>query len=170
MQKRQTQRWLNGKQLMQWSAVVVLAVTSSCAARKLPGSDIDDTTDTRAVIDVVNAYRQAVESRNTQALVELADESFRDDGGSATPDDDLDYKSLFTALPARFQKLQDVKLDVTVRRIEFDDDVKKARVTYSYQLSFRIPEYTGRTQNETDIKQMTLKRVADKQWKIVSGI
>ncbi len=145
-------------------------VLSGCLHNKLAGTDIDDTSDTRAVLDVVNQYRAAVEHRNAQGIIDLADESFRDDGGSVNPDDDLDYKSLFTALPARLQKLADVKLDLTVRRIEFDDDTKKARVTYSYQLTFKVPEYTARTQTENDIKQMTLKRVGENAWKITSGI
>ncbi len=158
------------RQLILGLGVVGLVLASGCGARKLPGSDIDDTTDTRAVIDLVNGYRHAVEGRDSPALIAMIDETFRDDGGSTNPDDDLDFKSLGTALPARFARLSDVKLELTVRRIEFDDDVTRARVTYSYQLSFRLPEFTARTQSETDIKQMTLKRVGDKQWKITSGI
>lgn len=153
-----------------WVLLAALALAASgCGARKIPGTEIDDTTDTRAVLDVVNAYRQAVEQRNAQALLALADESFRDDGGSANPEDDLDYRALGTTLPARLDKIRDIRLDVTVRRIEFDDDAMRARVTYSYQLSFKMPEYTGRSQTETDIKQMTLRRV-EKGWKITSGI
>ncbi len=143
---------------------------SGCMPHKLAGTDIDDTSETRAVLDVVNLYRAAVERRNAQEVINLTDESFRDDGGSVNPDDDLDYKSLFTVLPGRLLKLRDVKLDLTVRRIEFDDDTKKARVTYSYQLTFKIPEYSNRTQTENDIKQMTLKRVGENAWKITSGI
>ena len=151
--------------------LLALAATagSGCAPRKIPGTEIDDTTDTRAVLDVVNAYRVAVEQRSAQAILELADESFRDDGGSANPEDDLDYRALGTTLAARLEKVRDVRLDVTVRKIEFDDDSRRARVTYSYQLSFKMPEYTGRAQTETDIKQMTLRRV-EKGWKITSGI
>jgi hypothetical protein len=151
------------------AVVAVALVAPGCTPKKLPGTEIDDTSDTRAVIDVVNAYRQAVEKRNSDAIIALADPSFRDDGGSANPEDDLDYKSLFTLLPARLEKIRDVRLDVTVRKIEFDEDALKARVTYSYQLSFKMPDYTNRAQTEGDIKQMTLKRV-ESGWKITSGI
>lgn len=143
---------------------------TGCGLHKIPGTDIDDTSETRAILDVVGKYRNAVESRNTQALIELADESFRDDGGSASPDDDLDYKTLFSALPARFQRWNDVRLDLSVRRIELNPEATAARVTYSYTMSFRMPSLTQRTQSETDIKQMLLKRSGDKDWKIVSGI
>ena len=152
-----------------WVLLAALVLATGCTGRKLPGTEIDDTTDTRAVLDVVNAYRVAVEQRNASAILELADESFRDDGGSANPEDDLDYKSLGTALPGRLEKVKEIRLDLTVRRIEFDDEALKARVTYSYQLSFKMPEYTGRASTETDIKQMTLRRV-EKGWKITSGI
>ena len=150
-------------------AVAALAL-SACAARKIPGTDIDDTSETRAVLDVVNKYRQAVESKNAQAIIDLAHESFKDDGGSSSPEDDLDYKSLFTELPGRFQKVDDVRLDVNVRRIEFDADQKAARVTYTYTMSFKMPSLTSKPQTESDIKQMTLTRVGEKDWRITSGI
>ena len=150
-------------------ALLALALTG-CAPRKIPGTDLDDTSDTRAVIDVLQKYRQAVEAKNTQALLQLTDESFRDDGGSSAPEDDLDYKSLPGKLAARMAKVSELKLDVTVKRIEFDTDEKVARVTYSYQLSFKMPDYSSRTQSENDIKQMLLKRVGDQEWKITSGI
>ncbi|MFT3709541.1 MAG: DUF4440 domain-containing protein [Archangium sp.] len=149
-------------------SLVVLG--SACAPRKIPGTDLDDTDDTRAVLDVLQKYRAAVEKKDTDTIVKLADESFRDDGGSANPDDDLDFASLGPKLSARLAKIANVKLDVTVRRIEFDDDSKVARVTYSYQISFNMPDYTQRTQSENDIKQMLLKRVGEQDWKIMSGI
>jgi hypothetical protein len=150
-------------------AVLVLAL-SGCSPKKIPGTDLDDTSETRAVIDVLQKYRLAVEGKNAQAVLQLTDPSFRDDGGSSSPDDDLDYATLPARLAQRMAKVSDLKLDVTVRRIEFDGDEKVARVTYSYQLSFKMPEYSSRTQSENDIKQMLLKRVGESEWKITSGI
>lgn len=150
-------------------AVLTLGLVG-CAPKKIPGTELDDTTETRAIIDVIQKYRSAVESKNTDALLQLADKSFRDDGGSMNPDDDLDYATLPKKLAERMAKIADLKLDLTVRRIEFDSDQKNARVTYSYQLSFKMPEYSSRAQSESDIKQMLLKRVGEDEWKITSGI
>lgn len=150
-------------------AVFALAL-SACTPKKIPGTDIDDTTETQAVLEVVRKYRAAVEAKNVEGIYQLVDPSFRDDGGSAHPDDDLDYKSLKQRLVTRMSKISDMKLEVTVRRIEFDEEEKMARVTYSYQVSFKMPEYNSRTQSENDIKQMLLKRVGDNEWKIASGI
>lgn len=153
------------------SFAVVAVLAASCAARKIPGTDIDDTSDTRAVIDLVDKYRLAVEEKNSQAIVGMVDETFRDDGGTSSPDDDLDYRRLKDSLTQRFSRMDDVKLDMSVRKVEFDEAADNARVTYTYTVSFKLPGLTSRTQSETDIKQMLLKR-GDKQsaWRIVSGI
>lgn len=157
-----------------WSSLVVAALASlaltGCLGKKIPGTDIDDTTETRAVLDVVNSYRQAVEQKNVGALVALADESFRDDGGTSSPTDDLSYATLSAALPERFARLDDVRLDLSVRKVEYENEGATARVTYTYSLAFKLPSISSRPHQENDIKQMTLKRVQEKTWKITSGI
>lgn len=152
---------------------VGLVALAGCM-KKIPGTEIDDTSDSRAILDVMTAYRAAVEQRNAQAIIDLADPAFRDDGGSSGPDDDLDYSTLYTSLATRFQRIEDVRLDMNVRRMEFDEATNGARVTYTYTLSFKMPTLSGRTQTDTDIKQMLLKRSDESngkaRWRIVSGI
>jgi hypothetical protein len=143
---------------------------SACTPKKIPGTDIDDNEDTQAVLAVVRKYRAAVEARNAEGIFQLCDKSFSDDGGTAVPDDDLEYESLKASLNKRMEHVIDLKLDLTVRRIEFDTDDKFARVTYSYNVSFKMPGYSSRTQSENDIKQMMLKRIDGQEWKITSGI
>jgi ketosteroid isomerase-like protein len=154
------------------STVIALALSglTGCVAKKIPGTDIDDNDDTRAVLALFQEYKKAVEARDAQAVMRLCDESFSDDGGSASPDDDLVYSTLAKELPARFSHVQDVRLEMAIRKIEVSEDANVARVTYSYTLTFRMPRFTSRAQSETDIKQMTLKKVGEKAWKITSGI
>lgn len=150
-------------------ALVALSLCA-CTAKKIPGTDIDDTGETRLILDVMTKYRLALEARNSEDLKKLADENFRDDGGTANPDDDLDYATMSTKLPERLHRLDDVKVDISVRRVEFDEDQTNVKVTYTYSMSFRTPQYSSKTQTETDIKQMFLHRVGAKNWKITSGI
>ena len=152
--------------------LIALAALSLCActAKKIPGTDIDDTGETRLILDVMTKYRTAVEARNADEIIKLVDHTFRDDGGSTLPDDDLDYASLHTKLPARFSKLDDVRLDITVRKVEYDETAENAKVTYTYSMTFRTPQYTQKTQTETDIKQMFFHRAGERDWKIISGI
>lgn len=150
--------------------LVAAAALSACSPKKIPGTDIDDTSETRAVMGILSEYRKAVEARDAKGVISLCDESFSDDGGSANPEDDLVFSNLDQDLSARFARVQDVRLEMNVRKIELSEDERGARVTYSYTLNFRMPQYTARTQSETDLKQMTLIRVDEKTWKITSGI
>jgi hypothetical protein len=143
---------------------VALALTA-CGPHKIPGTEIDDTSDTRAILDVVSKYREAFEARNAAAILALADQSFRNDGG-----DPLDYKGLSTTLPARFSQLDDVRLDLSVRKVEIDKLTQDARVTYTWTASWTMPKLTSKRESQSEIKQMALKRSGEKDWKIVSGI
>ncbi len=145
-------------------------LATGCATHKIPGTEIDDTEDTRAILSIIDAYRKAVEAKNAQTIIDLADESFKDDGGSSSPDDDHDYKSLYTKLPSEFQKVDDLRLDINVRKIEINKELDIATATYTYTVSFRMPQYTSSAKSEADIKQMRFRRLKDHTWKITSGI
>ncbi len=148
----------------------VAAFSSGCALHKIPGTELDDNDDTRAILDVMERYRTAVEQRDAQALIGLVHESFKDDGGSADPDDDLSYKDLYTKLPARLAQLDEIRLEIQVKKIEFTEDLAGARATYTFTESFRMPKLSQKAQSETEIKQMLFKRVSKKTWKILSGV
>ncbi|MBX7099555.1 MAG: DUF4440 domain-containing protein [Myxococcaceae bacterium] len=151
-------------------SLAAAALASACAPHKIAGTEIDDTDDTRAILDVMEKYRHAMEKKDAKTVVSLLDESFRDEGGTASPDDDLDYESAPTKLPALFASVEDIKMDMLVRKIDFNDDTKTATATFTYTESFKLPRYTSKPQSESDIKQMTLKRTGKDLWKIVSGI
>jgi len=148
-----------------WLAVAVLA--SGCAAHRIPGTDIEDNADTRAILQVLERYRVAVETKDSNTLIDLVSVSFKDNAGTATPDDDLDYQSLQKSLPQRFAKVEDVHLDMNVRRIELKNDI--ASVIYHYTMSFKMPSLSGKLRTESDIKEMLLKREQGR-WKITSGV
>ena len=44
-----------------------LALLAACGARRIPGTDIDDTDDTRAILQVMEKYRSAVEARDIES-------------------------------------------------------------------------------------------------------
>jgi len=148
-----------------WVAVAVLV--SGCAAHQIPGTDIEDNADTRAILQVLERYRVAVETKDSNALIGLVSPSFKDNAGTATPDDDLDFKGLQKNLPQRFAKIEDVHLDMNVRKIQLKNDI--ASVIYHYSMSFRMPSLSSKVRTESDIKEMLLRREQG-QWKITSGV
>ena len=150
-------------------SLAILSV-AACTPRKIPGTELDDKTETRAILDVMEKYRSALEAKDADTIVALADASFNDNGGSASPDDDYNYQDLQTKLPNTLRKLGDVRLEFQVRRIELNEDENAARATYTYTQSYTLPGLQAKKQSNTEIKQMILKKVDKKVWKIVSGV
>jgi hypothetical protein len=162
--------FMNARKLM---VMIVAAGAVGCAPKKIPGTDINDNDDTRALLDVIESYRRAYEKKDTQTIVALLDEAFREDGGSSNVDDDFDYRSAASKLQTIFNHAEDIRLDVSVRKIEFDDKMVKARAVYTWTSTFRLPSLTSRPQNESEIKQMTFRRPDNRKktaWRITSGI
>lgn len=151
-----------------WLGIVMLAA-GGCAARRIPGTDIEDNADTRAILNLLEKYRVAVEQKDTNTLLGLVSTSFKDNAGTATPDDDLDYQNLQKKLPQRFAKVDDVRLDVNIRKIDLNKDNGTASVIYYYNMSFRMPALSTKLLTESEIKQMLLRREQG-QWKIMSGV
>jgi len=154
------------RNLLYGAAVLFLV---GCGAKRIPGTDIEDTDDTRAILAVMERFRSAVEARDVDGVVQLVSESFKDDGGTATPEDDLDYAGLKKHLPERFAKFDDIHLDMSVRKITVYPDTGTASVIYYYSMSFKIPHLSNKPRNESDIKEMWFKRDHG-QWKITSGV
>ena len=156
--------------LARLSLIAVAVVAVGCTPKKIPGTELDDTDDTRAILDVMEKYRTALEKRDAQQIISLAHESFKDDGGSANPDDDYDYHDLYTKLPETLKRLGDIRLEFNVRKIELSDDSENARATYTYTQSYLLPGLQAKRQSDTEIKQMIFKKVDKNVWKIVSGV
>ncbi len=150
--------------------LLVAVVAVGCAPKKIPGTDLDDTDDTRAILDVMEKYRVALEKKDSQSIISLADESFKDDGGSANPDDDYNYQDLYTKLPETLKRLGDIRVEFSVRKIELSEDTTSARATFTYTQSYSMPGLASKRQSDTEIKQMIFKKVDKNVWKIVSGV
>jgi hypothetical protein len=155
-------------------AVLTLAVGAvGCAPKKIPGTDINDNDDTRAILDVIESYRRASEREVARTIFALLDENFREDGGSSNVDDDFDYRNAAPKLESVFSQAEDLRLEMSVRKIEFDDKMVRARAVYTWNSTFRLPSLTTRPQNESEIKQMNFRRADNRKktaWRITSGL
>lgn len=146
-----------------------LATLSGCMPRRLPGTDIEDTPDSRAVLDVLTGYTRAMEGRDARSVMRLVSRDFQDDGGTGSPEDDLDFARLQQVLPERLSRVEDLRLDITVKKMNFEDRGRTAEVVYFYQTSFRVPAFSNKPKNESGLKKMVLHK-EDAGWRLVSGI
>jgi ketosteroid isomerase-like protein len=142
-------------------------LTASGCVRYFPGTEIPDNKDTQAIREVMEKYRSAVEAKDVGTIVALCSEQYRDDAGTIQTNDDLDYATLREVLPKRLSKVQNANLYMELKRIDVQRDAAVA--TYSYVWRYRIPAYSNKPESNSDIMQMTFKRVGQ-QWKITRGL
>ena len=148
-------------------AALLLVAAAGCA-HTIPGTQIDDTRDNRAIMGVIDAYRTAFETRDAAAALALVSDDYFDDAGTADAADDLDRAQLAKALPETLARLPAVKLELTVSRIEVDGD--KAAAYMFHDARYRVTTSRGEiAKRDEDLTRMTFKRVGD-AWKITSGL
>jgi hypothetical protein len=144
--------------------LLALLAVLGCGPHRIPGTDLEDTGDTRAIIDVMTRYNSALEARDANGILALVDPAFRDNGGTLTPEDDIDIEKLRTVLPQRLAKLKDVAVRIEIKKIEVNGD--RANAVYTWVSQFKLG---SKSMTESDIKRMEFKREAD-GWKILSGV
>ena len=135
-----------------------------CGPRRIPGTDLEDSGDNRAIIEVVQRYNNALVAKDAAAILQLVDPSFRDTGGTLAPEDDLDYAKLKAVLPQRLARLNDIALRMEIKTIDVKGDTASA--VYTWVSTFKL---ANRSLTESDIKRMDFKRTAE-GWKILSGL
>lgn len=152
------------------TALLALATLAAvgCSPRNIPGTNIESTNDTRAVYDVVQTYRQAMEKRDAAAVLALVSPTYFDTAGTPDPSDDLDRAALEASLPKELARADGVKLDVTVRRIDVAGDEAQAEIFYDSYYRVQTP---GRVvpKRDSDVHRIKLQKIAG-VWKITSGL
>jgi hypothetical protein len=148
-------------------ALAVLAL--ACSPRRIPGTQIRDTPDTRAIYDAIAAYRDAMQKRDPAAVLALVAPDYFDNGGTADPADDVDRAMLEQRLPADLSKLDTLRLDLTLRRIEVKGDRAEAEVFFDAWYRVKTPSGGVVPRRDSDVHRMHLRRI-EGAWKFTSGL
>ncbi|KFA92407.1 YybH family protein [Archangium violaceum] len=147
--------------------VCALLVLAACGPRNIPGTQIADTNDSRAILKVMEQYRAALEARDAKALQGLISKSFRDNAGTDDPADDLTYENIPEALPALFSRIDPPRLTMDVRKMDVRSN-GVATVIYYWNATWRAPGLLDKPQRDAELEQMVLQK-EDGQWRIVAG-
>ncbi len=150
---------------------VVLAAAvaaSACSAKRIPGTEIRDTKDNRAVYDVVDEYVRAMNKRDPNAVLALVSPDYFDDAGTPDPADDLDREHLEKALVQDLARVENERLAVTMRKIDVTDGTAYAEIFFDNY--YRVQTPAGAVpRRDTDVHRIRLKKI-DGQWKIYAGL
>lgn len=149
--------------------LVLLALAAAgCTPSLIPGTGVEDTSDNRAVYQVVQTYREAMDRRDAAAVLALVAPDYFDTAGTPAPEDDVNHAILQERIPQDLGKVDAVKLDITVRKIDVKDDRAVAEVFYDGW--YRVKTPTGAVpRRDSDVHRMKLRKV-DERWLFTSGI
>jgi ketosteroid isomerase-like protein len=152
----------------QLALCAVIALAAACGTKRIPGTDIRDTADNRAVYDVVRGYHKALEARDAAGLLTLVSPDYFDSAGTPDPADDLDRARLEQTLAADLARLEGVRVDLTLRGIEVQGDTATAEIFYEGY--YRVQTTSGAVpRRDADVHRLLLKKL-DGQWKIAAGL
>ena len=140
----------------------------ACSHATLPGTEIPDNPQNRAVLDVFAKYRDALEALDATSLLALAAAAYSDTGDTTHGIGPLDYAGLQQKLQTDFARVSGIKLEATIKDIEVRGD--DARLDYFQVLRYAVKTPTGESwKSESDDARMKFVKVKG-EWKIASGL
>lgn len=148
---------------------VLLALAAACGPRLLPGTEVRETGDTRAIYDLIAQWVKAMNERNAPGVLALVSGDYFDDGGTPDPGDDLDREGLEKAVTADLARVEGSKLGVTIRRIDVEGDAATAELFYDSYYRVKTPAGAAVPRRDSDVYQLRLKKAGD-AWKISGGL
>jgi len=153
--------------------VLQTMVFQACARPVIKGTEIPDTADNKAIISLIENYREAFEKRDADALLSLASKRYMETNATVGTQDDYDYDGLARKLHSEdFKRVLKARLVIQINKIDVQGDRAYAdlRVETRYQTQ---PAEEDKKEPEwhmlSDFNRMTFIRENGK-WKILSGM
>ena len=159
---------------IKWAAFLyaglALITAYGCAKPDLiPQTKIKDTPQNREIIQVVDAYRRAMESLDAAGILTLTHPTYQDHSGTPEGSDDVDYEGLKKLLVTRFKRATKIRYRIEYQaiRIKGQDAEVDAYVdaTFVYEASSGPPRW----RRLTDHNRFHLLKEGDR-WRFVSGL
>jgi hypothetical protein len=142
-------------------AVLLVSTLTGCAHDFIPNTQVEDSDFNRQVIAYCEEYRHAVERRNTEALLRMADPKYYEDGGTIDTGDDLGLDGLKAYLEKEFKQTSQIRYEIFYRDISFGRS-NQVFVDYTYSASYKVPVPGSETHAE-----VWRRRVADNRLELV---
>jgi len=147
---------------------LLAAVALAGCVRNIPNTDIPDSLENRAVLQIVDEYRKAFDRRDVPGVMGLVSPDYFDDAGTSTKEDDVDYAHLPAVLTDTFARTTQVRLELGVTGIDVKGD--RATVELFYDVRYRVT--TPRREipkRDSDVQRLILRRDGQ-SWRIASGL
>jgi len=149
-------------------ALLALFLLAACSPRRIPGTEIPENDDTKAITAAIEKYQAAAEARDAGAVLALVSPLYYDDAGTPDPSDDLDFERLARVLPADLGRVSGVRMSLRLNDIQVKGD--RAQAFVSFDARYRVATKAGEVaKSQQDVSRIALSREKG-AWKIVSGL
>lgn len=152
------------------AALTGLLLAVGCGPSMIDGTDIEDTEANRALFDLIESYRAAMEQRDVDALaVLLSTDYFENASTTATSKDDYGIEALRgKVLHLLDDHVKAIQFRIRLTRIEVSGD--RGHADYEYWLKFLYTE-GGREgwHVKNDFNRLEFVREGE-DWKIAGGL
>jgi hypothetical protein len=141
----------------------------ACEPTLIPNTRVEDTGDNREVVEFIERYRQAVESRNVPALLAMASANYFDDMGTPGGDDDIDFDGLQVGLTRLREEVIGARYQISYRAVTYVPD-QRVLVDLLYTGWFRVNTADGpQWKRRLEPHRIVLAR-EDRGYRIMSGM
>ena len=144
------------------AAGLALLALGGCNHDYIPNTQVEDSDFNRQVVAYCEDYRHAVEHRNSELLLKMADPKYYEDGGTVDTSDDLDLDGLKQYLDAQFRKTTQIRYEIFYRDISFGRG-NQVFVDYTYSASYKVPLPDAKKPDDA----VWRRRVADNRLELV---
>lgn len=148
---------------------------SGCSGRFLQGdiihaeAQIRSTPENIEAMELVDAYRHAMEAMDVDVLRSLVSRDYYENAGTTnTTEDDYGYEGLDNLFDLLTHHVKETRVNVKIRDIRVYGDRADVVFEYAYTMLYSVGD-TQRWQTERDINRIQLHR-EDDVWLIVSGL
>lgn len=150
-------------------ASVIAIICAACAPTMIPGTRIEDSKENRGVLEVIGAYKVAIESRSVEGVLALCSERYYEDNANNDPSDDYGYADLRSKiLPDTFRRLSELRVELDVKAVKVDKKKAYAEYRFQYQAKMALPS-GEKWHADTELNRIELEQ-EDGKWKIVKGL
>ncbi|GAB4296187.1 MAG: hypothetical protein Kow0090_11250 [Myxococcota bacterium] len=154
-------------------ALPLFLLFPACSTKYIPHTTIEDTPENRAIVRLMDEYRQAMEELNAQRLTELAAPDYYDTAGTPAPEDDINLAGLKEFLEKEFAKIKILRLTIRIERITPDKDNENIQyVDFRYVVRYQLTMPSGDIwKADEELKRITVIRQSESSpWLIQSGM
>lgn len=149
------------------SSIVMACI--ACAPTMIPGTRIEDSKENRTVLEVIGAYKVAVEARSVEGVLVLCSERYYEDNANNDPSDDYGYNDLRTkVLPETFRRLSELRLELDVKAVKVEKKKAYAEIRFQYQAKMALPA-GEKWHADTELNRLEFEQ-EDGKWRIVKGL